>query len=206
MRYALRILIMMIGVAATGCDGILDGMYDNPPAVTQEDMGFNGDDELTIDATSYTSWVYISLRNRTTDTRLMTDPEPQEWDIAVHRYDARTNGGEAAELPCNELQQVKPAMIAEARWEKDSFTTDRLMTDLSGMLTGDIKYADGWCNLTLSRWLNLDLSVMPPIYTPSNKVYLVRLGDGTLAAVRLKAYKSAKGRKGIMTIQYAYPL
>lgn len=46
---------------------------------------------------------------------------------------------------------------------------------------------------------------MPPIYTPSNKVYLLRMEDGTMAAIRLTSYMNAKGAKGYMTFDYLYP-
>ncbi|WP_356947875.1 HmuY family protein, partial [uncultured Duncaniella sp.] len=45
-----------------------------------------------------------------------------------------------------------------------------------------------------------------PIYTPSNKVYVIRLSDGTLAGVRLANYMDGLGVKGYMTIEYMYPL
>ena len=46
---------------------------------------------------------------------------------------------------------------------------------------------------------------MPPIYTPSNKVYLLRMKDGTMAAIRLVSYMNAAGIKGYMTFDYIYP-
>ena len=41
--------------------------------------------------------------------------------------------------------------------------------------------------------------------TLSNKVYMVKLKDGTYAAVRLTNYMNASGVKGFMTIDYIYP-
>ena len=46
---------------------------------------------------------------------------------------------------------------------------------------------------------------MPPTYTLSNKVYLVKLKVGTDAAVRLTNYMNASSVKGFMTIDYIYP-
>ena len=61
------------------------------------------------------------------------------------------------------------------------------------------------CNPELSKWLNVDTSEMPPIYTPSNKVYLLKMKDGTMAAIRLVSYMNAAGTKGYMTFDYLYP-
>ncbi|WP_290390912.1 HmuY family protein [uncultured Duncaniella sp.] len=44
------------------------------------------------------------------------------------------------------------------------------------------------------------------MYTPSNKVYVIRLSDGTLAGVRLANYMDGLRVKGYMTIEYMYPL
>ncbi len=65
--------------------------------------------------------------------------------------------------------------------------------------------AASYYNEELSKWLNVDKSNMPPTYTLSNKVYMVKLKDGTYAAVRLTNYMNASGVKGFMTIDYIYP-
>ena len=55
---------------------------------------------------------------------------------------------------------------------------------MSGMMEGNIKYTEDYRNEILSGWLNVDTSSMPPIYTMSNQVYLIRLKDNTYAAIR----------------------
>ena len=50
---------------------------------------------------------------------------------------------------------------------------------MSGMMEGNIKYTEDYRNDILSGWLNVDTSSMPPIYTMSNQVYLIRLKDNT---------------------------
>ena len=76
---------------------------------------------------------------------------------------------------------------------------------MSGMMDGNIVYMESYYNEELSKWLNVDKSNMPPTYTLSNKVYMVKLKDGTYAAVRLTNYMNASGVKGFMTIDYIYP-
>ena len=54
--------------------------------------------------------------------------------------------------------------------------------------------------------LDVDSSTMPPIYTLSGKIYLLRLKDGTCAALRLVNFMNDAAIKGYMTIDYLYPV
>ena len=44
------------------------------------------------------------------------------------------------------------------------------------------------------------------VYTLSGKVYLIRLADGTFAALRLTNFMNDAAVKGFMTIDYLYPV
>lgn len=74
------------------------------------------------------------------------------------------------------------------------------------MMDGIILYAEDYWNPCLSRWLDVDTSTMPPIYTLSGRVYLLRLTDGTFAALRLRNFMDDTAVKGYMTIDYLYPV
>ena len=76
---------------------------------------------------------------------------------------------------------------------------------MSGMMEGKIKYAESYYNTELSKWLFVDTSTMPPGYNPSNKVYVIKLKDNTIAAVRLRNFMNSAAAKGYMTIEYIYP-
>ena len=78
---------------------------------------------------------------------------------------------------------------------EDVWTTAKIAIDMSGMMDGNIVYMESYYNEELSKWLNVDKSNMPPTYTLSNKVYMVKLKDGTYAAVRLTNYMNASGVK-----------
>lgn len=77
---------------------------------------------------------------------------------------------------------------------------------MSQMMEGTILYAEDYYNPCLSQWLDVDTSTMPPVYTLSGKVYLLRLPDGTCAALRLTNFMSPAAIKGFMTIDYLYPV
>ena len=57
----------------------------------------------------------------------------------------------------------------------------------------------------LSRWVTMDFSTPPPVYSASQRVYVLRMKDGTHAALRLVSYMSDRGTKGYLTIDVKYP-
>ena len=165
-----------------------------------------GSDEaktMTVDATDYTKWVYVNLSTGETSTAGTEEtPEGFDWHIAIHRYDIKTNGAEAVATESKNIND--PVTVPESGWTADS--EGQIIVDMSDMMNGNIIYAKSSYNEVLSRWLNLDTSTMPPIYTMSNKIYILRLQDNTHAAIHLLNYMNEKNVKGHMTFEYLYPL
>jgi len=90
-----------------------------------------------------------------------------------------------------------------------AFTADvdsQVVVDMSTMMDGYLGYSPAHVNPVLSRWLDVNTSTMPPVYTLSRKVYIVQMEDGTLAALFFSDYVNEKAAKGYITIQYRYPL
>lgn len=187
----------------SACNGILDGIYDEPD--NENNTGFENEGEIFIDATSYTQWVYIDFSERSTVTLGYDEDAPQNWDIAVHRYDVKTNGAKVVETNYSDFDQAITATIDEADLVSDIWTTNQIVIDMSTMMDGYLGYTESYYNPELSKWLNVDTSTMPPIYTPSGKVYIVYLPDGTRAGVKLLNFMNDMQVKGYMTIQYMYP-
>ena len=130
-------------------------------------------------------------------------PAPASWDIAVHRYDAKTNGAKVAMSSASDFAEAR--MAATSSFVADEWTTETIVTDMSTMMDGYLSYAESFYNAELSTWLDVDKSTMPPIYTLSGKVYIIALSDGNNIAVKLSDYMNADGVKGYMTIEYIYP-
>ena len=187
----------------SACNGILDGIYDEPD--NENNTGFENEGEIFIDATSYTQWVYIDFSERSTVTLGYDEDAPQNWDIAVHRYDVKTNGAKVVETNYSDFDEAITATIDEADLVGDIWTTNQIVIDMSTMMDGYLGYTESSYNPELSKWLNVDTSTMPPIYTPSGKVYIVYLPDGTRAGVKLLNFMNDMQVKGYMTIQYMYP-
>ena len=204
--------IIALALGLSSCNGIFSGLYD---VVEPDTMPFgfkeiNEDDNsgtIFIDARDYEKWTYINLEDRLVDTANMVlgDAEPQKWHFAIHRYDVKTHNGSARQTDFTTFAEL----MASGDYENGVFTTDTLskvIVDMSGMMNGQLVYHDSEVNKVLSRWLNVDTSIMPPIYTMSGKVYILRMDDGMLAALLFTDYMNESSVKGYITIRYIYPL
>lgn len=202
----------MAMLSLPACNGLFKDIYDNPDEEKNE-YGFIFFDSKTnigriyIDASDYKEWHYIDLQGRDVTTKSVEESAPSNWDFAIHRYDAKTNGGAVVESDATAITDI-PAIstIPEESFVADEWTTDKITVDMSQMMDGIILYAEDYYNPCLSKWLNVDKSTMSPIYTLSGKVYILRLSDGTYAALRLINFMNDASVKGFMTIDYLYPV
>ena len=199
------------------CNGLFEGIYDEPVAASE--FGFTKVEQATssgtiyIDATSYTKWTYIDFDTYSIDTTLIAEDGSESgdvmegWDLAVHRYDTKTNGGSVLETEYTSLDEFRVSgRIPEGEYVEDIWTEDRITIDMSQMMNGVILYAPSWFNPELSKWLNVDTSTMPPVYTMSGRVYVLKTQDGKAAALQLNNYMNDSKVKGFMTIDYIYPV
>ena len=115
--------------------------------------------------------------------------EPEEWTLAVHRNNVRTNGGAVLETSYTSMDELP-----------ESSEAFRNM-----MLMGYVP-SQGICvNKVLSSWLSMKIPPMPPAFSLNNHVFILRLKDGTYAALQLENYLSQEGKKCFLTINYKYP-
>lgn len=194
--------------AATSCDDIYDDPANMPDTTKDNSYQY-------INATEYTNWVYLNLKDgsQTTLAYDNTADIPAEWTFAIHRYDCKTNGGSAYETQFSTLDALTAAIKDGSFSVPDAsqFTADedgKVTVDMSGMMQGNIVYADSKVNKVLGGWLDVNTSQMPPIYTMSNKVYLIRESNGTVAAVMFTNYANPlqSNTKGYISFDYIYPL
>lgn len=207
----------MSGVIAllslSACNGIFGGIYDQPLPDENNEFGFIAFDDksrvgrIYIDATDYTEWHYVDLHNKTVTALNVDAPVPLAWDFAVHRYDTKTNGGAVCECSTDDFALL-PSIgdVLQETFVQDEWTAEKITVDMSQMMDGIIIYAEDYYNPSLSRWLNVDTSTMPPVYTLSGNIYMLRLADGSYAALRLSNFMNDAAIKGFMTIDYIYPL
>ncbi len=207
-------VIPMLGMAVmsfSACDGIFSGIYDSYTIGISELS-----DSLIIDATEYAKWTYVNLETKeTVATRIVDEAGteepwedggsmPDEWDIAIHRYDVKTNGGAVLETSYTSIDDIiSSGTIPEGNYVED--TADSISIDMSNMMSGEIGYAAANINTEMAKWLDVDTSSMPPVYTLSDYVYVVRLQDDTYAAIKFLS-RNYGGTSGIIMFEYVYPL
>lgn len=196
---------LLLAMMPAACSGI----YDNPGDMPATN---GGHPFAYLDATSYAHWLYLDLDAGTATTLHYTDSTrlPATWHLALHRYDVRTNGGKAIETPYTRLADLTDALRQgslhtppDSLWKAD--VRDSIVVDVSTMMDGYLGRTAAWVNKEMGKWLAVDLATMPPAYTPSNKVYLLRMADGRLAAIRFTGYSNPNlhNTKGYISLDYA---
>lgn len=201
--------LIMTGAAAwslLSCDDI----YADPSELvaTQKEGAIE-----YLDCSDYQRWTYVNLEDGTT-TALAYDDDtalPATWHIAIHRYDVKTRDGAAYETAYTSLDALKADVVSGAYTlpEATEYQADeegRITIDMSHMMEGYLTYDTCYINKVVGRWLNVDTSTMPPIYTMSGRVYLLRMADGTVAAILFTAYRHPKSGSGYISFDYLYPL
>ncbi len=135
-----------------------------------------------------------------------TQAEPAHWDFAIHHFDVKTNGAEVAETPWSDLGNVDKSAIASLDFKADEWNDHQVITDLREMMGFKIGYQNSKVNPALTRWVTMDFSTPPPVYSATGRVYIMRLPSGELAALKMRSYMSETGTKGFLTIDITYPL
>ncbi len=133
--------------------------------------------------------------------------EPSEWSFAVHRNNVRTNGGAALKTSYTAIDQLPESSEAFKHmvFTDDEWTENQVWDSQEQMLTGYVPSQGITINRVLSSWLTIDIPPMPPAFSIDNHVFVLRLNDGTYAALQLENYLSPNGTKCFLTINYKYP-
>lgn len=137
-----------------------------------------------------------------------SQPEPETWTFAVHRNNIRTNGGAACEtryLSVDELPEGTQ-WLEELDFVPDTWNEKDVWTIQDNMLSGIIGNQGIRINEVLGAWLTVEIPPMPPLFRHNPSVFILRLSDGSYAALQLVDYMDSKGTKCNLTIKYRYPL
>lgn len=133
--------------------------------------------------------------------------EPKQWTIAIHRNNVRTNGLAAHETILTDINEVTEDMCKSiTAWQEDEWSENEVWDDQSTMLSCYVPCQGIKVNRVLSSWLTMKIPPMPPAFSMNNHVMLLRMTDGTYAALQLTDYMSSTGKKCCLTIKYRYPI
>ena len=220
--------LMMLALMACSMT-MMVGCGDDKPEPTPT-PGNTVAKKMTVDATNYADWTYINLEtgqtevhrdfsewvyfkgmkrdsvvNRTPGKGSESDVKIK-WHIAIHRFEVKTNAGEAVATTETDLDKV--TTLPTAGYKTDTLVRKRVSTDMSKMMQDIVGYADEeTLNATLGGWLILTpTGTMPPYtYKLSEKVYVVKFKSGANAKLKFTDYSDATGRKnGVVTFSYVY--
>ncbi len=263
-------ILMML----TACNGIFDGIYDEPQTVVIPTKMQPTQGQVVVDATSWANWYYVDLAKlrelelsgdsaallkaqteftaypipmESTGDRVETEEghtaatqakkpgqymywfdvfgtgiktnefryytptaaqtAPETWTFAVHRNNVRTNGAAVYETTYTSIDDLPETSDAfhDKTFTADEWSENEVWDSQAQMLLCLVPSQGIEINKVLSSWLTMDVPPMPPAFTHNNHVFILRLKDGTYAALQLENYMSSKSTKCYLTINYKYP-
>lgn len=133
---------------------------------------------------------------------------PESWTFAVHRNNVMTNGCSVARTEFDSFDQLPEDTfeLNSLTYTRDEWNESDVWVIQDRMLLGLIGCQGIEINEALSSWLAVEIPPIPPAFTLSSKVFILKTPEGELAALQLKNYQSAAGTKCVLSINYRYPL
>ena len=134
-------------------------------------------------------------------------PEPREWTFAVHRNNVRTNNAGVFETPYSSMKDLPESSLAfrDKNYRIDEWSENEVWDSQEQMLNCLVPSQGIKVNKLLSSWMTVNIPPIPPSFSFNNHVFILRLKDGTYAALQLENYISPTGKKCYLTINYIYP-
>lgn len=134
--------------------------------------------------------------------------EPDNWTLAVHRNNVRTNGCGVYETSYMSIAELPLDLkwLEQLDYTEDTWNQTDVWALQDRMLSGIIGNQGIYINNVLGNWLKMVIPPMPPTFSLNNHVFILKLKDGTFAAMQLADYMSASGTKCCLTINYKYPI
>ena len=163
---------------------------------------------VQLNASSWKKWTYFSFATgqvvKVDKDSIIDSPKGLDWDIAFCRFYTRTNSGESNSdkngkggVFMSEVKSMEQAQIPE---------DDKFIIDEVGKLDPAMDIIVTSHNKELQKWLDLDMSKMPPIFSIKNKVFIIRCADGkTYAKVKFLGFENNEAKRVYPKFEYEYP-
>lgn len=218
MRSSCFLLSVLCFVSAS-CDGMFEGIYDEPVEEQQSEFGFKNTTMipatedmpaysrgwLYVKTVEYTEWTYINFDSKTFVSAGVDEEYDGDWDIAIHRYEVKTNGGKVKKTEYSDFESLLgDKRNWEGEYREDVWTTDKVAIDLSGILNFDVKFLETYCS-TVIDWVEVIYPPYPPTYKNHDKIFIIKLDNGKSIGIRLENYVNNNGVKAYLTLEYVYP-
>ncbi|MDR0604427.1 MAG: HmuY family protein [Bacteroidales bacterium] len=163
---------------------------------------------LTVDASNYGKWVYISFSsglflNEQGEEVELDYQNDLSWDMALHRYDVRLNGGESGKGQGAALETIYTELNEVTVIPESGYILDVMDSIMASAAMPPVYEAQPY-NLEASKWMNVNTSKMPPSYTLSDKVYIFKTAEGKHVKIIFTDYRNAEDKTGHIKFSYAY--
>jgi hypothetical protein len=184
--------ILLLGAAAAACEDEITGLPDD------ETEG-----QLTVDATSASAYVYVSLAD---GGSVVTPADPTtstEWDIAFRRYTAKLNGGVAGPGDVAGYHMLTNAtatadeVLAFTEADADAAWDAVTIADVAGATFVE----DGIVEDEGGAWFRFDVGAGNLVANPT-AVWKVRESDGGYAVFRVSVLTMSGDDPQSVTIEY----
>lgn len=211
MRNVMTLALVALGLAFVGCD-------------KKDDVKETIKNSKTIDATKYDMWTYVNLETGQTETHrdfsewhvmengklLETIPAKGseadikiKWHIAIHRFDIRTNEGEAIATKETEFNKVIGLPVGD--YKKDVEIKDKMLVgfNMADMMKSKFTVAGiAKVNPVLKTWIVENPMGKAPVLSKS--VFVVKFKDGSYAKIKFTDATNDKQEKGHVSFNYEF--
>ena len=211
MRNVMTLALVALGLAFVGCD-------------KKDDVKETIKNSKTIDATKYDMWTYVNLETGQMETHrdfsewhvmekgklLETIPAKGseadikiKWHIAIHRFDIRTNEGEA--IATKETEFSKVTGLPAGDYKKDMEIKDKILVgfNMADMMKSKFTVAGmAKVNPVLKTWIVENPMGKVPVLSKS--VFVVKFKDGSYAKIKFTDATNDKQEKGHVSFNYEF--
>ncbi|WP_074451951.1 HmuY family protein [Tannerella forsythia] len=211
MRNVMTLALVALSLVFVGCD-------------KKDDVKETIKKSKTIDATKYDMWTYVNLETGQTETHrdfsewhvmkngklLETIPAKGseadikiKWHIAIHRFDIRTNEGEA--IATKETEFSKVTGLPAGDYKKDVEIKDKMLVgfNMADMMKRKFIVAGmAKVNPVLKTWIVENPMGKAPVLSKS--VFVVKFKDGSYAKIKFTDATNDKQEKGHVSFNYEF--
>jgi hypothetical protein len=123
-----------------------------------------------------------------------------DWDLAFHRQDVRTNGGSSGQGQGG-AQEASSSVLAEVTVAPTSGYTVDSSVDILAEFKMPPAYVSSPANTVVSKWADFDHTEG---WSVVDKVFIVKTADGKYAKIKLVNFLDADDASGFVTMEYVY--
>lgn len=172
---------------------------------------------MVIDTRAYDKWTYFSFEKGIVGTYTEAEFDYKNntnWDLAFHRWDVRTNGGESGKGRGGAVESTYGSLDiaswsthpSQFRYILDTQIKTYMKAPDMSSESGMDQRASVPASTELAKWMKVTMTSIPPAYTLSNKAYVVQTASGKTAVVLFTNYMNEKAEKGYVNFDYVYPV